>query len=102
MKTRDEFGNCIITLRNYTTHYHIKDIGLEWVLLEDSCPKDKSRGCGDTLKIAIDSEDKDDIDFREYCKRMVINSKKNKCCPEIHIHCEIGASLDDLRKSEDK
>jgi len=92
----EEFGWVNVPLHNYATHFHIKEITDNYVLLEDACPKDKGLGNGDMLKLNIDLEDSDEIDFRENCKRIVKLSKKHKKCPEVSIELELGSRLNEV------
>ncbi len=91
-----EFGSFEITLKEYWTFYHIKEITKKYILLEDKCPKEPKEyeGSGDVFKKMIDPEDEDDIEFRERCKKIIEWSKKHKKCPEIHIHCQLGSWLE--------
>ena len=91
-----EFGWVEVQLHNYCTHFHIKEVKETYVLLEDNCPKRKDFGNGDTLKMNIDLEDPDEVNFRENCKKIVGWSKRRNKCPEVNINVDIGVRLMEL------
>ncbi len=92
-----KFGWVEVPLDNFWTHFHIKEVTEEYVLLEDKCPKDKKRyGSGDIFKKVIDLKDPDEIEFRENCKKIMKWSKQHRKCPEVHIHLELGVRLMEL------
>ncbi len=96
-KMLKEFGDAEVSIRDYFTQHHIKEITRRYILLEDRCPKNpKKYSSGDVFKIMINPNDKDDTKFREKCKKIVEWSKKHNRCPELSIHCQLGARLIEL------
>lgn len=91
-----EFGNIPIPFKSSYTHYHIKKVTDNYVLLEDKCPKKEEFGYGNLFKFMIDIEDEDDIKFRENCKKVITWARKNKRCPELGIHFEVNCYLEQL------
>jgi hypothetical protein len=96
--TLKKWGGLSVQLQDFYTHFHIKKIGEDYIILEDFCDildiKDGRKG--DSFRIELDLGDQEDIDFKRYCKKIVTYSKKNKKCPEVGIHLEVNCLLEEV------